>query len=158
MNFAEPVSALTALCLSALCLAGAASDLWSRRLPNWLCAAAWVAGLGFVVADGGTAAAVSPFIHSILALIGGMVLFRFGMIGGGDAKYYAALAAWFALDRAILLLLCVALAGAVLVVMMLLVGTIRRQNRNDRRRTMSELPYGVAIAGGAAVTWFLGAA
>lgn len=157
MNFAEPVSALAALCLAALCLAGAASDLWSRKLPNWLCAAAWIAGLGFAVAGGG-AAAVSPLIHSVLALIGGMVLFRFGMIGGGDAKYYAALAAWFALDRAMLLLLCVSLAGALLVVLMLLVGTIRRQNRKDRRRTMSELPYGVAIAGGAAVTWFLSAA
>lgn len=149
----DPSGAIAAFLLSCFCLAGAASDIRNRRLPNLLCLAAWIAGLGLAVAVDGLTATLSHLGHSVLALLAGMVLFRFGMIGGGDAKYYAALAAWFALERGLLLLSCVALAGAFLVAFMLLLSMLRRQPRKDRRRAMSELPYGVAIAAGAGASW-----
>lgn len=155
MQFFDQTAGLSALVLATFCVFGAAFDLKSRRLPNLLSLAAWIAGIGFALAAGGLAGALSPLGHSLIALVVGMGLFRLGAIGGGDAKFYAGIAAWFALGQGLLLLLCVALAGAVLVVAMMGAGMLRRQNREDRRRTMSELPYGVAIAAGAAASWLI---
>ena len=75
---------IVATSLLALCaLVGAWLDMASRRLPNWLCLATALAGLAMAFVEGGAAAVPSPAIHAALALIVGMVLFRFGWIGGG---------------------------------------------------------------------------
>src|SRR3546814_2063409 len=54
-----------------------------------------------------------PISHAAIALVVGMVLFGMRIVGGGDAKYYAALALWFRLGEAWRLLAFVSLAGAV---------------------------------------------
>ena len=58
-------------------------DLTSRRLPNWLCLVTLISGLGFVAAELGLAPAAWALAHSVIALIVGMVLFRFEAIGAG---------------------------------------------------------------------------
>jgi len=120
------------------------SDTFHRRIPNWLSAATAVAGLitGFLL--GGLPALGSQAAHAAIALIVGMVLFRFGVVGGGDAKFYAAVAAWFRLAQATMLL--------VYFVLRRIQGKPIRQRSN---KPGDSLPYGIAIAGGAIAALFM---
>lgn len=134
--------ALAALCL----LLAALSDIRAFRIPNIYAAliillfVATRALTGFSAADWGHA------LHFGIALAAGMLLFRLGWVGGGDAKLYAAAALWFAGIDAALLIFATGIAGFLLAVFYLL----RRKfwstgaSRSERR-----IPYGVAIAGGA---------
>ena len=90
--------------LGALCLTACVLDLRFRRLPNWLCAVTAVTGIAHAVAIPVVATAwYSSLLHGTVALIIGMVLFAFRWIGGGDAKFYAALACWLPFRQAPLL-------------------------------------------------------
>lgn len=136
--------------LGVLCAAAVALDLVERRIPNWLCAAAAVTGLGWALIDGNFAALGSHALHMVIALVAGMGLFALGGFGGGDAKFYAGVASWFALKQGVLLLVCVALSGLLL----LIVWFISRRLRGIPIRRVQEsaadgLPYGVAIGIGA---------
>lgn len=128
------------LALAGFAGAGAWLDWKRRRLPNALCAAAFACGLGLAVAGSGWLATGPALLHAALALAGGMVLFALGAIGGGDAKFYAALAGWFPLHEGARLLLLVSLCGLVLVLAMW-----PKWRRNDGEG----VPMGVAIGGGA---------
>ncbi len=138
--------------LAVLAGTGAWFDWHYRLLPNLLCAAALVAGLVVTGLGQGLTVLVPHLGHAVLALLVGMALFAAGMIGGGDAKFYAALAVWFPLAEGFRLLLLVALAGAVLTVgLWLFVWRTAPAGRIDpagagHPRTV---PYGVAIATGA---------
>ena len=105
---AIPILAGTGFCAAWL-------DAKFRRLPNLLSAA--LAGLGLVATAGhsGLAAAGNAALHASIALLIGFALFARGIIGGGDAKYYAGVAAWFPLASGFRLLGFVALAGLGLV-------------------------------------------
>jgi prepilin peptidase CpaA len=142
-------------CLAAL--AGYASylDIRYRRLPNWLCLVCLVAGLAQSWWQGGTAGLGSAAIHMLIALAAGMILFRLAIFGGGDAKFYAAIAAWFPIGLALYLLVAVSVSG-----LLVLIGWMMTRKRlarhNDRLRTDPEfrkVPYGVAIAIGALLTF-----
>ena len=141
-------AAVTGLALSGLYAAW--SDLRSRRLSNGLCLIVAAAGILLQLTFGGLAGAGSAAIHGGIALAVGAVLFAFGGLGGGDAKYYAAVACWFELSRAFTLLAMVSIAGLVLAAGWLLAlrtGAMRAANQANDRRTM--VPFGVAIAVGA---------
>jgi prepilin peptidase CpaA len=129
------------------------NDVRHRRIPNWLCTVTALAGLGFAVWLSGFPAAWSNGLHFLIALVAGMLLFRMGVFGGGDAKYYAAVAAWFSLGHAVMLLLAVTLSGLVLLVVWF---SARRLAGIPVRRKltggMDALPYGIAIGAGAAIT------
>lgn len=138
--------------LVAACLAAGWGDLSQRRIPNWLCAATALAGLGYGFAAGGWPVLGSHAAHAALALVVGMGLFAVGAFGGGDAKFYAAVAAWFALSEAAALLMAVALSGLLLLVVWF---TVRRAAGKPIRRTGGDpadtLPYGLAIGSGAVI-------
>ena len=91
-------------------------DLFQRRIPNWLCAVTAIAGLALGLVVGGLPLLGWQMLHAAIALMAGMLLFRIGLIGGGDAKFYAAVAAWFPLAGAPRLLMSVALSGLALLV------------------------------------------
>lgn len=134
------------------------SDAYHRRIPNWLCALTALAGLSFALAAGGLPELGSHALHAGIALVVGMVLFRIGAFGGGDAKFYAAIAAWFTWGQAVGLLLAVALCGLVLLLVWF---TYRRLAGKPLKRFATEpgdsLPYGIAIAAGAMTArWVLG--
>jgi prepilin peptidase CpaA len=136
------------LVLAACALVGAWLDISQRRIPNWLCLVTMVAGLAFAVMTGGAGALLSPLAHAAIALVVGMILFRIGWIGGGDAKFYAACAAWFPLGLGPRLIGMVSLAGLVVI----LGWFAYRQMSGKRRRASSGdfamVPYGVAVAVG----------
>jgi len=139
--------------MALLAVVGSVLDVRFRLLPNLLCAAVLVSGLAFGLAQHGLPWTGSAAIHAVLALLAGMALFAAGMIGGGDAKYYAAFAAWFPLSKAALLLLMVSVPGVLLVTVTWFAG--RHRIASDfpaSRRDFAKVPYGVAISAGAVLT------
>lgn len=129
------------------------SDLKFRRLPNLFCAALAALGLSMTIAGQGGEAFVSHFAHAGIALIVGAALFAFNVIGGGDAKYYAAVAAWFPIGSSLKLLGLVSLAGLALVAVWY--GYRLLGNRNSAQAAegdFAKLPFGIAIALGAVAT------
>lgn len=129
--------------LAAACLLAVAFDIASRRIPNWLNLLILLGGTGFLFALPDMAGAAWHLAHFALALVAAMLLFGMRMWGGGDAKFYAAVAVWFPLAQAPLLAGFTALAGLGLVIIYF--GLARLRHGPDRLR---ELPYGVAIACG----------
>lgn len=162
-------SLLTDLALAlALCLLAVAalSDVAFRRIPNGIAAALallggvrhGVAGLAVL----GTAAAAAAAVGVAAA-----VLWHRGLLGGGDVKLIAAAALLVPTDAVPTLLLAVPLAGGVLALVHLALRPVAggfgarvirgasvpcRLLRHEARRIArgAPLPYGVAIAAGAA--------
>lgn len=126
-------------------------DGTQRRLPNGLSLACALVGLAFGFAAGGAGHAGSALLHALASLLVGMALYRFGWIGAGDAKFYAACAAWFPLSHAVTLLSSVSLAGLVLVLAWFALGQVRRSLGDGRGGSFALLPYGIAIALGAVI-------
>ena len=142
--------------LLATCLWASWSDLRHRRIANWLSAATAAGGLSFAAFEGGFQGLGNHALHMSIALIGGMVLFRFGVFGGGDAKFYAAVASWFSTGRAILLLLTVSLFGVVLLFVWFAVRRLSGKPVRVKNSTaFDSLPYGISIAAGAVISSFL---
>jgi prepilin peptidase CpaA len=148
--------------LGVIGIVAARLDIRQRRLPHWLCAITLVAGLGVVMAAGGPMVSLSAVLHAALALLGGMLFYAAGLIGGGDAKFYAAMAGWFALRDGLFLLVNVTLCGLILLALWFLLRGRRPQpSAMAGSKTGSEaepdpftkLPYGVAIAAGGFVSY-----
>lgn len=146
--------------LALAALTAAWLDLRRRIVPNWLCAATALGGLAFSYATGGPTIAALALAHAVIALLIGMVLFALRLVGGGDAKFYAATAAWFSFAQGFKLLLAVALAGLVLT---LVVWWPLRRRRAARSHEVMEggeallmVPYAVAIGAGGVLTLLLG--
>lgn len=138
--------------LTLLAMAGAWLDFRHRILPNWLCALTLIAGLGFALAEGGPALAASSAAHALVALLIGMGLFAMGAIGGGDAKFYSGISAWFAIGEGIRLLFSVSLVGLVLALLFWRGRKLARASGSDAGSgSHLMVPYGVAIAVGAVI-------
>ena len=135
-----------------LCLAAAAWDLRARRIPNLLNLAILLGAVVAVLAlwvGGVEVSLLSHLLHFAVALAAAMLLFRFKAWGGGDGKFYAALAAWLPFAAAASFAVWTALLGAVLVIVMGL--HAKFFHAPDWRKN---LPYGVAIAAGGLMTRF----
>ena len=101
------------------------------------------------------ASAVGNLAHAGVALLIGFGLFGLGVMGSGDGKYYAAVATWFPLQSAMLLLGWVCLFGFVLALGWLIFARISKSFA-ERSEPFRKVPFGVAIAGGAvAAAWLL---
>lgn len=136
--------------LIGLCAVAAWLDLTQRRIPNWLCGLTAVAGLVAAAWLDGFGGLGSHALHMIVALLGGMALFALGGFGGGDAKFYAGVAAWFGFGEGLRLLLCVALSGLLLLIVWFVYRRIRGiPVRRAKDGPWDGLPYGIAIGGGA---------
>ena len=141
---------ILATSLLALCAAaGAWLDLASRRLPNWLCLLTAILGLGLAFATLDIAPLLSSAGHGLIALAVGMVLFRFGWVGGGDAKFYAACTCWFPLGSALLLLGLVSAAGLAVVLLWFGYRQATGAHKREGQGRFGMVPYGVPIAIGA---------
>lgn len=137
------------IALAGLCLAGSWLDIAQRRLPNWLSALALLGGLALAGASGGLPALGSHGLHAAIALVIGMALFALRVIGAGDAKFYAGLAAWFPFAEGLRLFVAVAMTGAIVLLVWAAIRRLRGEKVFTRDANPENgVPYGVAIAGG----------
>lgn len=130
--------------LAGFALYGGLSDARFRTIPNLLCLAMATSGIVFALLAFDHLHAVYHLLHLAAALLIGMAFFALKWWGGGDAKFYAAGAAWFPISSFFALVLWISIFG-----ILLLLATHRfRQKNADVPRTAASVPYGVAIAGG----------
>jgi prepilin peptidase CpaA len=143
--------------VGAIVLAGAAYDAATLTIPNWVSLvllalfpiAALVAGLNWTEVG-------IHFAIGFAALAGGMALFAAGMIGGGDAKMFAALSLYVGAANFGAYILAVAMAGGVLACALLALRRFAWLGLLERLQGVKHLaingagiPYGIAIAAGA---------
>ncbi len=157
----------------------AATDLWRRRIPNWLTLPLLAAALGVAGATRGGAGLAESFAACLMLACPYVLLFVFAGGGAGDAKLMGAIGAWLGLAHGAAALVAVAVCGVVLAAAF---AVARRQWRRVwvnvgqasgwavlwlmghrdgaqglAETAMPKMPYGVAIFAGvcvaAGVTW-----
>ena len=131
---------------------GAILDAKDRQLPNWLCSVLAIAAAGGLVLAEGAGAIPWALLHASIALIVGMALFRFRIIGGGDAKFYAAAACAIPLGEAFHFLGWTSAAGMALLLVMVIGRRFLKSTRGTPILRGWEVPYGIAIFAGFALT------
>lgn len=123
---------------------GAAIDLRTRRIPNWLTATAMLVAIAVAAASGDLLAAVAG--GALAFTIGVMIAsVARGAFGGGDVKLMAYAGAATGLGGVVPFLFWMSLAGGLLALGALAV---------HRRRGVT-MPYGPAIAAGLTLTLLL---
>ena len=137
---------VTLTIFAAFAIAGAWWDARLRIIPNWLNGAFLFAGLALVGVFSGWEMLLWSAAHFLAALVFAIVLFALKLWGGGDAKFYAAMAAWFPLRDFVPLFAGIALAGLFVVIGFLIA---RRAIKTESHA--KQLPYGIAIALGGLV-------
>jgi len=141
---------------AALLLLAAYSDARRFLIPNIY--PAMIIFL-FVVAKGAGFPFSEPLwshlLHFAIALSVGLALFALRWFGGGDVKFYAAIALWFGLPQAILLLVVTAVSGAIIVLARMVVHFLRISFGSGQGKTRlfeRRIAYGIAIAAGGIVS------
>ena len=119
----------------------ASFDLAVRRIPNRLCLVTALAGVLLSAAVGGWSGLGAALAGGLVAF-GLMLPFHlWGAVGAGDVKGLGALGCFLGFWGALHLFLYTVLAGGLLAGLWLAAG-----------RARGELPYGLALAGGALAT------
>jgi len=137
-----------------LLITAAGWDIATRRIPNWVSGClVGVYALGAFLAPGATDVAGALAVGFAVFLLAS-ALFAWGKLGGGDVKLLTAVALFAGAGRIAELLLMIALAGGALALALLLPRRFPVLPAPIQGRLVqAELPYGVAIAAGAA--WIL---
>lgn len=168
------IDVLGGVVMTALLLWAAGSDLRSGRIPNTLVLLLAGFGLVYVLLAQRTPAALLGWAGGLaLGLALWLPLYLFGMLGAGDVKLFAAAAGWLGPMGALRgALLCAIAGGAASLVFMVVTRTTRATSRNLRawallaamgrfrppvpaEEARHQLPYGVAMAVGLSVAWWL---
>jgi prepilin peptidase CpaA len=165
MTFPAPHLVPLGVCLAV----GSVWDVTKRRIPNAVSGAAALSGVVVQAVDRGGLAALSGVAAAVVTIL---LLYRpwtAGGIGGGDLKLAAAAATWMGLGGMIRYGLAVAATGGVVSVTAYLLS--RRAARQEMRANLTlaalqqtlppvptqsagrvSVPYGLAIAAGAAIS------
>lgn len=159
------------LLLIALLLAGvaASTDLWQRRIPNWLTYSGIVAGLVLQSAFLGWKGLLSALAGCLMGGGAMLALYAIRAMGGGDVKLLAAIGSVVGPQNVLVILLATAIVGGVLAVFVALFcsrllatlknlvclmrfhavrGLEAHPELNLENPSAVRLPYGLAIAGG----------
>jgi prepilin peptidase CpaA len=145
------IPAIPQLALITAGLVACWTDLRTRRIPNLLCALTLGLGLAYAGWSGGWHDAGNHALHAMATLGIGAGLFATRAIGGGDAKFYAAVAAWFTLHDAVWLFVLVSCSGIALLIAWFAARMMSGRPIRKQGGGINGLPYGVAIAAGGAI-------
>jgi len=148
---------LVLIALPLLLAAAAGWDLASFTIPNFLQAALLAGFAVFAIALHLGAFAIG--LHLLAGLIGlvlGFALFAFGIVGGGDAKLFAAVLLWLGLKDLMPYALAASVLGGLLTIALLALRQLPLPQILARQAWILRLhdekagiPYGVALAAGA---------
>jgi prepilin peptidase CpaA len=160
--------------LVALMLGAAVFDVRSRRIPNALTVSGFVIAIAlrFVAGPG---AGIDGLTGAILAFVLCLPFFVLGVLGGGDAKLLMAVGAFMGPRDLLMAMLLIASVGGIigavdaarrgiLLPVLYNCGDIlkswatlgrRGSNRSLAAADAHAIPYGVAIALGALIWWFV---
>ena len=153
---------LAVLCVFPWAMAfGGAMDFFTMTIPNRVSIFMVV---GFCVLAPFLGIGLNGFmwhlISGLLMLALGAFLFYRGIIGGGDAKLFAAGALWVGFDHLMLFTLYAALAGGVLTLAIVAYRYFTLPDWMSRQAWAARLhdpaggvPYGIALAAGAMMTY-----
>ena len=140
---------LIAILFAAL-VAAAVEDFVRLRISNITCLVVLVTSL-IAMAFHGFPLELWENAVVFLAFLGaGFLLFATHKMGGGDVKLFACLGLWVDIDAAMWLLASALLAGGVLALIYLAV-RYRRIARTGEKYQSKGIPYGIALATGAAL-------
>ncbi len=145
----EPFEFAGLILASLFACTAAAWDIRHRTIPNWLCLGTAMCGLLTTALTFNAADLLMHAAHSVVAMIVGIALFALRWWGGGDAKFYAAVATWFSITDFFPLIFWISLAGLVLVLGLFV---LRRFKKRPAGEAGKAIPYGVAIAAGMIAT------
>ncbi len=160
-QFAPALELLVATVFPALVIVAALRDTTTMTIPNWLCAAGALAFLPVALASGMTLATTGIGVAvGFAVLVAGIGMFAAQWIGGGDAKLLAVCSMWLGWQQLLPFALWTAIAGGGLAVFLLWARKIAvhiPSQRPDWVQTLlkpgGDVPYGIAIALGALVTF-----
>src|SRR5262249_22095315 len=132
-------------------------DLASYTIPNFIPLTVLLGFAVFAATAGYPAGAYGTHaLAAVIALVTGVALFALGYIGGGDAKLFAAVAAWLGLHDLFQYVLVASIFGGALTLVLLagrrfpLPAMLARQSWIVRlHEPQAGIPYGVALAAGA---------
>lgn len=127
---------------------GALCDYRDFIIPNRICLAIVLLYPAFVMTSPNPVDWISAAIVALAVLGITAVMFSFGVMGGGDVKFFSATALWAGAGLAIPFLLVTALAGGALAVYFMARTYFPRRSQGDVKLHRKSVPYGVAIAAG----------
>lgn len=154
------------LLVLAASLLAAASDVWTRRIPNALVGALFVFGVASNAFSGGWKAALLSAAIAAIVLFLGTFLFSMKLIGGGDVKLLAAAAGTLGYPDCALFVLSTLIAGGLIAIAYAAMrGRLRATFANVQTMTIplfagvrparpdgTPMPYALAIFAGALCT------
>ena len=155
---------------------GSIHDLCERRIPNLLTGPAILIALALHAVYGGWSGLASSALAGLIAGAIFLIFYLAGGMGAGDVKLIAAVGCLAGLSNTAYLLVLTSLAGGAMGIVFALmrgrlketllnVGEITTHHRksglkphpdlNVRNGSTLRLPYGVAIAAGSSITFYL---
>ncbi len=166
------------ICVAVIVLAAAATDIRSRKIPNWLTLSGVVAGLVLHGTTGGFLGLKTSFAGMLLGFGSYLALYSLRAMGAGDVKLMAAVGAIVGPEGWMSVFIATAIAGGVLaIILMVRKGRVKETLRNvlfivlelthfrapQKKRSdldvrdprALKMPHGVAIAAGTLVCLML---
>ena len=131
-------------------LAAAAEDFIRLKISNITCLVVLVTAVVAMLLQGVSVALWQNAVVFLVLLGIGYVLFATNKVGGGDVKFLASLGLWVDIGAAFWLVVTTLLVGGLLAIVYLAVRYGRSAGTGKKYQSKG-IPYGIAIAAGAAL-------
>lgn len=141
-------------------VAATVEDLAHRKISNWICVAALVAGLALHIATDGWRGGLAALLGAVAGFGVFLIFYLLGGMGGGDVKLMAGFGAVLGVNRLLEAALWTAACGGIFATLAIgfnaLRGLWRRPAKIDddsrtavpEKRRLQSIPYAPAIAAG----------
>ncbi len=137
-------------------VAATVEDLVRRRISNWICAAAFLAGVALHIVSGGWRGGVTSLLGAVAGFCVFLLFYALGGMGGGDIKLMAGFGAVLGAGRLLEAALWTAACGGLFAALAIAIGALRGWLRGfdgaasagRGAGAVQSIPYAPAIAAG----------